>query len=66
MMCFKSTFLTPTTTNILALSALTGLSYGHMELSWPYPIHSKFDPANSGSSDIDYSMTEPLKGDGKL
>lgn len=36
----------------------------HMELSWPYPLHSKFDPANHGSDQIDWSMTSPLAADG--
>jgi hypothetical protein len=40
-----------------------GLATAHMELSWPYPLRSKFDPQNN-SSDIDYSMTAPLLADG--
>ncbi|WPH04096.1 Hypothetical protein R9X50_00698100 [Acrodontium crateriforme] len=36
----------------------------HMELSWPYPLHSKFDPVNHGSDQIDWSMTSPLAADG--
>lgn len=35
----------------------------HMEMSWPYPLRSKFNPANS-YNDIDYSMTSPLEADG--
>lgn len=35
----------------------------HMEMSWPYPLRSKFDPANSYQV-IDYSMTAPLSADG--
>ena len=34
----------------------------HMEMSWPYPLRSKYNPANSYSS-IDYSMTSPLDQD---
>ncbi|KAF2766141.1 hypothetical protein EJ03DRAFT_278771, partial [Teratosphaeria nubilosa] len=35
----------------------------HMEMSWPYPFRSKYNPAND-YSDIDYSMTSPLLADG--
>lgn len=40
-----------------------GLVTAHMEMSWPYPLRSKFDP-NNNYSDIDYSMTSPLNADG--
>ncbi|EME49904.1 hypothetical protein DOTSEDRAFT_121984, partial [Dothistroma septosporum NZE10] len=36
---------------------------GHMEMSWPYPLHSKFDPDNTYDH-IDYSITSPLDADG--
>ena len=36
---------------------------GHMEMSWPYPLRSKYNPANSYNI-IDYSMTSPLDADG--
>lgn len=36
---------------------------GHMEMSWPYPLHSKYNKANSYDA-IDYSMTSPLNADG--
>ena len=35
----------------------------HMELSWPYPLRSKYNAANSYEI-IDYSMTSPLNADG--
>lgn len=35
----------------------------HMEMSWPYPLRSKYNSANN-YSDIDYSMTSPLDPDG--
>lgn len=35
----------------------------HMEMSWPYALHSKFNPANDYTA-IDYSMTSPLSADG--
>jgi len=35
----------------------------HMEMSWPYPLHSKYNPAND-YNDVDYSMTSPLEADG--
>lgn len=40
-----------------------GLATAHMEMSWPYPLRSKFDP-NNNPSNIDYSMTSPLNADG--
>ncbi|CAK4033560.1 Hypothetical predicted protein [Lecanosticta acicola] len=45
----------------LLLSAAPAL--GHMEMSWPYPLHSKYDPENTYQN-IDYSMTSPLDPDG--
>ena len=35
----------------------------HMEMSWPYPVWSKYNSANSYES-VDYSMTSPLNADG--
>jgi hypothetical protein len=35
----------------------------HMEMSWPYPFRSKYNPADSYEN-IDYSMTSPLLADG--
>lgn len=35
----------------------------HMQMSWPYPLRSSYNPANS-YQDIDYSMTSPLHADG--
>lgn len=37
----------------------SSLAAAHMEMSWPYPLRSRFDP-NSNPSLIDYSMTSPL------
>jgi hypothetical protein len=34
-----------------------------MEMSWPYPFRSKYNPDNN-YTDIDYSMTSPLLADG--
>ena len=42
---------------------LLPLVSSHMEMSWPYPLRSKFNPANSYQI-IDYSMTSPLSADG--
>lgn len=49
-----------------ALSALVaaGMTAAHMQMSWPYPLRSEFDPENN-SSEIDYSMTNPLDSDGR-
>lgn len=38
-----------------------GFASAHMEMSWPYPLRSKYDPQ---STSADYSMTDPLKTDG--
>ena len=35
----------------------------HMEMSWPYPLRSKFNP-DTPYSMVDYSMTSPLEADG--
>lgn len=35
----------------------------HMEMSWPYPLRSKFNPETPESM-IDYSMTSPLEASG--
>lgn len=35
----------------------------HMEMSWPYPFRSKYNPANDYTN-IDYSMTSPLIANG--
>lgn len=36
---------------------------GHMEMAWPYALHSKFNPKNNYTV-IDYSNTSPLFSDG--
>lgn len=45
---------------VIGLMAV-GIASAHMELSWPYPLRSKYDPQ---STSADYSMTDPLKTDG--
>ncbi|EAW12120.1 lignocellulolytic auxiliary activity family 11 protein [Aspergillus clavatus NRRL 1] len=37
------------------------MAAAHMEMAWPYPLRSRFDPQ---STNIDYSMTNPLNSDG--
>ncbi|KAL2759524.1 hypothetical protein ACRALDRAFT_1060424 [Sodiomyces alcalophilus JCM 7366] len=39
-----------------------GLVSSHMEISWPPPLRSKYNPFAGG--DIDYSMTSPLSASG--
>ena len=39
------------------------LATAHMEMSYPYPIRSQFDPLNNYTN-IDYSNTSPLEGTG--
>ncbi|GAA5843692.1 hypothetical protein JCM11251_003465 [Rhodosporidiobolus azoricus] len=49
---------------LLALSACAaGLAQAHVELLFPPPINSKYDPQTI-ESDKDYSMTSPLNADG--
>ncbi|KAJ3457561.1 hypothetical protein MRS44_014702 [Fusarium solani] len=45
-----------------AILGLAGLAQAHMEMTYPAPFKSKYNP-NSGW-DIDYSMTSPLAADG--
>jgi hypothetical protein len=48
----------------VVLGLLTvSLAAAHMEMSWPYPLRSRFDP-QVPEEDIDYSMTSPLDSDG--
>lgn len=54
---------TPTASALCNLLLFAPPVLGHMEMSWPYPLHSKFDPKNTYHN-IDYSMTEPLNADG--
>lgn len=51
---------------VLATCSILSLApqvLAHMEMSWPYPLRSKYDPTNSYTI-IDYSMTSPLVMDG--
>jgi hypothetical protein len=45
---------------VIGLMAV-GIASAHMELCWPYPLRSKYDP---DATSVDYSMTDPLKTDG--
>lgn len=49
---------------VLSALAGAGLTSAHVQMSWPYPLRSEFDPENSWN-EIDYSMTNPLAADGK-
>lgn len=52
--------------NILSLCSIIlsiPLASCHMEMSWPYPLRSKFNPQNNYTN-IDYSMTTSLFADG--
>jgi len=40
------------------------IASAHIELSWPYPLRSKFDPYTPEYL-IDYDMIEPLNADGE-
>ena len=59
----------PSTLQARAISTVCGLllwpsvSLAHMEMDWPYALHSKYNPRNDFSI-IDYSMTSPLNADG--
>lgn len=57
---------TKTMTGASALYAIFSLlppALCHMQMSWPYPLRSEFNPATP-ESEIDYSMTSPLNADG--
>ncbi|KAI9893415.1 MAG: hypothetical protein M1814_006712 [Vezdaea aestivalis] len=47
----------------ILLLALPTYSLAHMEMNWPYPLKSKFDPTNR-DSDRDYNQIAPLNADG--
>jgi hypothetical protein len=61
-MDFRSFQFTPAV--ILIFHLVTAMVTAHMEMSWPYTLRSKFDPANHGTNYIDYSNTAPLAPDG--
>ena len=46
---------------INAALCLAGLAGAHMEISHPAPLRSKF---NEFTTDVDYSMTNPLNREG--
>ncbi|KAJ2978967.1 hypothetical protein NQ176_g3529 [Zarea fungicola] len=46
---------------VYVLLAVLGVSHGHMQMSWPPALRSKFNPH---TTDIDYDMTAPLHADG--
>lgn len=45
------------------LLALLGTTSAHMEVQFPPPLNSKYNP-NTPSAQIDYNMVSPLKADG--
>ncbi|KAH7141704.1 hypothetical protein EDB81DRAFT_843251 [Dactylonectria macrodidyma] len=47
---------------LAAAVGLAGLAQAHMEMTYPAPFKSKYNPY--AGSDIDYSMTSPLAADG--
>lgn len=46
---------------LLTLATLTGLAAAHMEMTYPAPFRSKYNPY---TTNIDYSMTSPLDASG--
>ncbi|KAB8067225.1 hypothetical protein BDV29DRAFT_200510 [Aspergillus leporis] len=49
--------------SVFGILLTCGLTAAHMEMNWPYPMRSQFDPKNK-ESDIDYDLTSPLESDG--
>jgi hypothetical protein len=47
---------------LTALLAAPGV-FGHMQMSYPYPFNSSYNPKNDYTN-IDYSVTSPLFADG--
>jgi hypothetical protein len=45
------------------IAACASSANAHMQMSWPYPLHSTFNPKTPESAK-DYSMTSPLLTDG--
>jgi hypothetical protein len=57
-------FTQHTTFSLAALLAIcASTASAHMQMSWPYPLHSTFNPKTPESAK-DYSMTSPLLTDG--
>ena len=50
---------------VVAAFVCARLTCAHMEMSWPYPPRSKYDPRNTWKN-IDYSMTSPLYTNGMI
>ncbi|KAJ3495106.1 hypothetical protein NLG97_g3632 [Lecanicillium saksenae] len=48
-------------TTVFTLLGMVGVSHGHMQMSWPPALRSKFNPY---TTNIDYDMTAPLQSDG--
>ena len=55
--------ITMKTSTLYSIFLLLPPALCHMEMSWPYPLHSKYNPANNYEN-VDYSMTSPLNADG--
>jgi len=53
--------LVKTVVGFMAISTASA----HIEMSWPYPLRSKFDP-NTPEFLIDHDMIEPLNPDGEF
>lgn len=51
-------------TTVFGLLLTSGLATAHMQLAWPYPLHSALNH-KSDPSTIDFSMTSPLESNGK-
>jgi hypothetical protein len=49
-------------TLVITFLSIAGIAAAHMEMSWPYPLRSKFDPENDPSV-TDYSITNLLNSD---
>ena len=48
---------------LCCLLTYAAIAHAHMQLSWPYPYRSKYNPSNQ-EEDIDWSTTSPLNADG--
>ena len=54
----------PTGRALAVLTLLPLPSLAHIEMTQPYAIRSKYNPANVAAGDVDYSMTDPLSASG--
>ncbi|KAL2166306.1 hypothetical protein VTG60DRAFT_2965 [Thermothelomyces hinnuleus] len=56
--------MTRVTKQLLTILALAGAVAAHMQMRYPPPLRSSYNPHAAAAGDVDYSMTSPLRADG--